>query len=167
MNRTEQDLQTLQKEKQELHKLIVENERLKKQLSAALDKEKHNQQVEILKHKNKITEERINYLKDLERKLKQILLEWKKAEDKGEVIKQIQEMLFKRKENQIKNKLAQKTDAKYRELQDPVVVGSKVKMKKNYQVGEVKEIRGKRAVVQIGLLPMSIDLNELVAVEEK
>jgi len=40
-------------------------------------------------------------------------------------------------------------------------------MKKNYQVGEVKEIRGKRAVVQIGLLPMSIDLNELVAVEEK
>jgi len=47
------------------------------------------------------------------------------------------------------------------------VVGSKVKMKKNYQVGEVKEIRGKRAVVQIGLLPMNIDLNDLVAIEEK
>ena len=44
---------------------------------------------------------------------------------------------------------------------------SKVKMKKNYQVGEVKEIRGKRALVQIGLLPMNIDLNDLVAVEEK
>jgi len=40
-------------------------------------------------------------------------------------------------------------------------------MKKNYQVGEVKEIRGKRAVVQIGLLPMNIDLNDLVAIEEK
>jgi DNA mismatch repair protein MutS2 len=167
LNRTEQDLQTLQKEKQELHKLVAENERLKKQLSTELDKEKHNQQVEILKHKNKITEERINYLKDLERKLKQIVLEWKKTEDKGEVIKQIQEMLFKRKENQIKNKLAQKTESKYRELQEPVVVGSKVKMKKNYQVGEVKEIRGKRAVVQIGLLPMNIDLSDLVAVEEK
>ncbi len=167
LNRTEQDLQTLQKEKQELHKLVGENERLKKQLSTTLDKEKHNQQVEILKHKNKITEERINYLKDLERKLKQIVLEWRKTENKDEVVKQIQEMLFKRKENQIKNKLAQKTESKYRELQEPVVVGSKVKMKKNYQVGEVKEIRGKRAVVQIGLLPMNIDLNDLVAVEEK
>jgi len=167
LNRTEQDLQTLQREKQELKKLVVENEDLKKRLSTELNKEKHNQQVEILKHKNKITEERINYLKDLERKLKQILLEWKKTENKGEVIKQIQEMLFKRKENQIKNKLAQKTESKYRELQEPVVVGSKVKMKKNYQVGEVKEIRGKRAVVQIGLLPMNIDLNDLVAIEEK
>jgi DNA mismatch repair protein MutS2 len=167
LNRTEQDLQTLQREKQELKKLVDENEHLKKRLSTELNKEKHNQQVEILKHKNKITEERINYLKDLERKLKQIVLEWRKTENKGEVIKQIQEMLFKRKENQIKNKLAQKTESKYRELQEPVVVGSKVKMKKNYQVGEVKEIRGKRAVVQIGLLPMNIDLNDLVAIEEK
>ena len=136
-------------------------------MSTELNKERHNQHVEILKHKNKITEERINYLKDIERKLKQIVLEWKKTENKNDVIKQIQEMLFKRKENSIKNKLAQKTESKYRELQEPVVVGSKVKMKKNYQVGEVKEIRGKRALVQIGLLPMNIDLNDLVAVEEK
>ena len=69
--------------------------------------------------------------------------------------------------NQIKNKFAKKIELKYRELQTPVLVGSKVKMKKNYQVGEVKEIRGKRAVVQIGALPMNIDLNDLVAVEEK
>ena len=48
-----------------------------------------------------------------------------------------------------------------------IVVGAKVKMKKNHQVGEVKEIRGRRAVVQIGLLPMSVELNDLVVVEEK
>ena len=36
-----------------------------------MDKEKHQQQVEILKQQNKITEERIIYLKDMERKLKQ------------------------------------------------------------------------------------------------
>ena len=76
-------------------------------------------------------------------------------------------MLFKRKENLIKNKFAKKIESKYRELQTPVSVGSKVKMKKNYQVGEVKEIRGKRALVQINLLPINIDLNDLVAVEEK
>jgi DNA mismatch repair protein MutS2 len=167
LNRTEQDLQILQKEKQELRKLVAENEQLKKQLSTRLDKEKHNQQVEILKQQNKITEERIAYLKDMERKLKQIVLEWKKAEDKNEVVRQIQEMLFKRKEGHIKNKFVQKIESKYRELQTPVSVGSKVKMRKNYQIGEVKEIRGKRAVVQIGMLPMNIDLNDLVAVEEK
>lgn len=167
LNRTEQDLQLLQKEKQELKKLILENEHLKKQLSTELNIQKHNQQVEILKHQNKVTEERITYLKDMERKLKQIVFEWKKSENKTEVIKQIQEMLFKRNENNIKNKFVKKIESKYRELQTPVSVGSKVKMKKNYQVGEVKEIRGKRALVQIGLLPINIDLNDLVAVEEK
>ena len=167
LNRTEQDLQTLQKEKQELKKLVAENEQLKKQLSIQLDKEKHNQQIELLKHQNKITEERLAYLKDMERKLKQVVLEWKKTENKKDVIKQIQEMLFKRKENHVKNKLVQKLESKYRETTTPVTVGSKVRMKKNYQVGEVKEIRGKRALVQIGVLPMNIDLNDLVAIEEK
>jgi DNA mismatch repair protein MutS2 len=40
-------------------------------------------------------------------------------------------------------------------------------MKKNYQVGEVKEIRGKRAVVQIGTVPININLDDLVVIEEK
>lgn len=167
LNRTEQDLQVIQKDKQELKDLIAENEQLKKQLSVALNKEKHNQQVELLKHQNKIKEERIAYLKDMERKLKQVVIDWKKSDDKNEVMKQVQEMLFGRKEKQIKNKLEKKIESKYREVQTPVAVGSKVKMKKNYQVGEVKEIRGKRAVVQIGVIPINIDLNDLIAIEEK
>jgi len=167
LNRTEQDLQVIQKEKQELKALIAENEHLKKQLSVTLNKEKHNQQVELLKHQNEIKEERIAYLRDMERKLKQVVLDWKKSDNKNEVIRQLQEMLFKRKESQVKNKMEKKIESKYREVQKPVVVGSKVKMKKNYQVGEVKEIRGKRAVVQIGVVPINIDLNDLVAIEEK
>jgi len=31
----------------------------------------------------------------------------------------------------------------------------------------VMELRGKRAVVQIGLLPMQVELNDLVVVKEK
>ena len=46
------------------------------------------------------------------------------------------------------------------------VWGNLIKLKKNYQVGEVKEIRGKRAIVQIGLLPMSVDLIDLIAVQK-
>ncbi len=167
LNRTEQDLQQIQKERKELNDLIAENERLKKQLSVTLDKEKHTQQVELLRHQNKITEERIVYLKDMERKLKQVVIDWKKADNKNEVMKQLQEMLFKRKESQVKNKLEKKIESKYREVQAPIAVGSKVKMKKNYQVGEVKEIRGKRAVVQIGTVPININLDDLVVIEEK
>ncbi len=40
-------------------------------------------------------------------------------------------------------------------------------MKKNMQIGEVLELRGKKAVVKIGLLPMQIDVNDLVLIKEK
>ena len=46
-------------------------------------------------------------------------------------------------------------------------VGDKVKMKKNHQVGQVIEIRGKKAIVKIGVLPIQTDLAGLVVVKEK
>lgn len=56
-----------------------------------INKERHQQQVELLKHQNKITEDRITYLKDMERKLRQIVFDWKRSEnedDKKEMIRQ-------------------------------------------------------------------------------
>jgi DNA mismatch repair protein MutS2 len=166
LNRTEQDLQHLDKEKKQLNKLLRENEQLKKEMEKVLDKEKHLQQVELLKQQNRITEDRIVYLKDMERKLKQIVLDWKKTDNKQEVVKHLQNLLFKQKETIVVNKLAKKTDAKFKETHSDIVVGALVKSKKNYQVGEVKEIRGKRAIVQIGLLPMNVDMADLIAVEK-
>ncbi len=166
LNRTEQDLQHLDKEKKQLNKLLRENEQLKKEMEKVLDKEKHLQQVELLKQQNRITEDRIVYLKDMERKLKQIVLDWKKTDNKQEVVKHLQNLLFKQKETIVVNKLAKKTDAKFKETHSDIVVGALVKSKKNYQVGEVKEIRGKRAIVQIGLLPMNVDMSDLIAVEK-
>ena len=167
LNRTEQDLQHIDKEKKELNHLMKENARLKKEMEIVLDKERHRQQVEILKQQNRITEERIANMKETERKLKQIVLEWRKAENKEDVQKQIQNLLFKKNESDVNNKLAKKADKKYKETTEEIKLGSKVKMKKNHQVGEVKEIRGRRAIVQIGLLPMNVELSDLVAVEEK
>ncbi len=166
LNSTEQDLQQVTKERKELQKLIRENEKLKKEMEVVLDRERHRQQVELLKNQNSITEERIVYLKDMERKLKQIVLDWKKAENKNEVVKNLQNLLFKQKETIVVNKLAKKVDLKYKELNEHIVVGSLVKLRKNYQVGEVKEIRGKRAIVQIGILPMNVDIADLVSVEK-
>lgn len=164
LNRTEQDLQQLEKEKKELHRLLRENEKLKKEMEQVMNKERHQQQIELLKNQNKITEERLQYLKDMERKLKQIVLDWKKTENKNEVVKNLQNLLFKQKETIVVNKLAKKVDKKYRELNTGIELGTLVKLKKNYQVGEVKEIRGKRAIVQIGALPINVELSDLIAV---
>ncbi len=105
-----------------------------------MDKERHRQQVEILKQQNRITEERIAILKEMERKLKQMVLEWRKAENKEEVMNQVQNLLFKKNEQHVNNKLAKKADKKYKEIDGEIKTGMKVKMKKNHQVGEVKEI---------------------------
>ena len=77
---------------------MQENEKLKKEMQQVMNKEKHLQQVEILKEQNRISEEKIAYLKDMERKLKQMLIEWRKEENKSKVIKQMEALLFKKNE---------------------------------------------------------------------
>lgn len=167
LNRTEQDLQRIETREKELQKLMKENERLKCEMEQVLDKEKHRQQVELLKQQNRIKEEQINYLKEMERKLKHMVIEWRKSENKDEVIKLIHALLFRQKEKAVSEKKASKLDQLFVELPGSIVEGDKVKMKKNRQVGTVKEIRGKKAIVQVGLIPITVDLADLVKVEER
>ena len=167
LNATEQDLRDLEKKEAALHKLIKENEKLKKEMEALIHRERHEQQVELLKHQNRITEERIAYLKEMERKLRQIIFDWRKAEDKNEVIKQMQALLFKQKEKQVNEKVRKKFDARYLEVGGDIQVGNKVMMKKNHQVGTVREIRGKKAVVQVGLVPITVEMSDLTVVQDK
>ena len=167
LNATEQDLRDLEKREKDLHKLIKENEKLKREMEVVIHRERHQQQVELLKHQNHITEERIAYLKEMERKLRQIVFDWRKADDKNEVIKQMQTLLFKQKEKQVNEKVRKKFDAKYTEVGGNAEVGNKVMMKKNHQVGTVREIRGKKAIVQVGLIPITVDLADLTVVLDK
>ncbi|WP_346238551.1 endonuclease MutS2 [Niabella insulamsoli] len=166
LNRTEQDLRDIAKKDKELAQLIRENERLQKEMQQVMDKERHQQQVAVLREQNKISEQRIAYLKDMERKLKQITMEWKKEEDKPKLIKQMAALLFNRPEGKKASKMQKKIESKYREVGGEIKIGDKVKMKRNHQVGEVLEIKSKRAVVKIGLLPMQVELNDLVVVKE-
>jgi DNA mismatch repair protein MutS2 len=170
LNRTEQDLQEIEKKEKELNKLLKENERMKKDMEALMDKEKHYQQVELLKHQNKVTEERIAYLKDMDRKLKQIVLDWRKAasqEDKRDLMKQLHALLFGQNQKQVNEKVKKKIGSKYEEVGGEIEIGNKVLMKKNHQVGFVKEIRGRKAVVQLGLMPITVDIGDLTVVTEK
>ena len=167
LNRTEQDLRHLEEREKDLQKMLKENEKLKKEMDALIRREKHDQQVELLKHQNKITEERTVYLKEMERKLKQIIFDWRKTDDKNEVFRQMQILLFKQKEKQGNEKVKKKFDLKYEEIGGDVQVGDKVMMRKNHQVGKIKEIRGKKAVVQVGLIPITTDLADLIVVRDK
>jgi DNA mismatch repair protein MutS2 len=167
LNRTEQDLQKVQEKERELQRLLKENERLKREMETVMDRERHRQQVEVLKQQNKITEDRIVYLKDMERKLRQLTADWKKAEDKDKVVKEMAALLFRKADGKAVSKKQKQLDARYQEVGGEIRVGDKVKMKKNLQVGEVLELRGKKAVVKIGQLPMQIDLADLSLVKEK
>jgi DNA mismatch repair protein MutS2 len=167
LNRTEQDLRDLEKKEKELHHSMKENEQLKKEMEQVLHKERHRQQVELLKEQNRVSEERIAYLKDMERKLKQILITWRKEENKNKVIKEMEALLFKKNEQKAVSKMQKKIESKYNEVGGEVKVGDKVKMQRNAQVGEVMELRGKRAIVKIGLLPMQVEVKDLVVVKEK
>ena len=77
------------------------------------------------------------------------------------------EVLLPRKDQKAVSKKQKQINSKYEEVKGEIKIGDKVKMKKNLQVGEVLELRGKKAVVKIGLLPMQIDLSDLSLVKEK
>ena len=76
-------------------------------------------------------------------------------------------LLFKKNEQQVVSKKQKQLDSKYNEVGGEIKVGDKVKIKRNQQVGEVLELRGKRAVVKIGLLPMQFNVEDVVVVQEK
>jgi DNA mismatch repair protein MutS2 len=170
LNRTEQDLRVLEQREKDLQKLIKENEVLRKNLSQQIDKEKHVQQVELLKYQNQVSEDKLIYLKDMERKLKQTVNDWRRAEneqDKNMLMKNLHALLFNQKEKQVKEKVKKKLDSRYRELGGEPKVGDAVLMSQNNKVGTLAEIRGKKAIVNLGAMPLQVNYLDLKRVEEK
>ncbi|NLR59557.1 DNA mismatch repair protein MutS [Chitinophaga polysaccharea] len=167
LNKAEQDLQKVEHKEKELQKLLKENERLKKEYEILADKERKQQQYTLLKLQNQIKEDDLQYLKDMERKLKQIVIEWKRADDKEKVMKQAEILLFRRREKQHNEQLQKKVQDKFEEVRGDIEVGTLVKIVTNRQVGKVLEIRDKRAIVKIGNIPINVKLSDLVLVQEK
>lgn len=167
LNKAEQDLQKVETKEKDLQKLLKENERLKKEYEILADKERKQQQYTLLKLQNQIKEDDLLYLKDMERKLKQIVIEWKRADDKEKVMKQAEILLFRRREKQHTEQLNKKVQDKFLEIKGQIEVGMQVKIVTNRQVGKVLEIRDKRAIVQIGNIPINVKLSDLVLVQEK
>ncbi|MEO6818248.1 MAG: MutS2/Smr-associated SH3 domain-containing protein [Ginsengibacter sp.] len=167
LNNTEQDLQLVQNERKTLEKLLKENDTLKTKMQKALGREEHEQQIEILKQQNQISEEKFQYLKETDRQLKSLLVEWKKAEDKNKVVKLMQAVLFKQPEKKILQKKQRTIDSRFEETGDEVKIGDKVLLTSSRQVGNVLEIRGKKVILQVGSIPITVSLSDVKVVREK
>jgi DNA mismatch repair protein MutS2 len=168
LNDTEQDLQQIEADKLELKKLLQEQDRLNAELSIALKKERHKQEVEKLKHKNKITEERMQELRDQERRIKQAVLEWKKTKNKSDAIVNMENLLFYKKAKALEVQEEKKFLQKYKVVGGAIKVGALVRMRSTNQVAQVKELQsGNRATIQLGLLPVNIDMDDLEIVVSK
>jgi DNA mismatch repair protein MutS2 len=138
------------------------------ELRINLNKEKHRQEVEKLKLKNKITEERLQELKDTERKIKQAVFEWKNSKNKSEAITNMENLLFFKKSVAIEKTLEKKFAAKYKVVGGDLKVGCLVRMKSTNQVAFLKEIgSNNKATIQLGLLPVNIDKDDLEVVQER
>ena len=83
------------------------------------------------------------------------------------MIRNISALLFNKQEKRSASKMRKQIDSKFVELAGEIKVGEKVKMKKSHQVGEVMELRGKKAVVKIGMLPIQVDITDLILVKPK
>ncbi|MFN5232690.1 MAG: endonuclease MutS2 [Bacteroidota bacterium] len=170
LNKTEQELRNLENKEKELQKLIKENEVQRKKLHEELNREKHRQQVELLKEQNKIAEDKLVYLKDMERKLKQVVFDWKRMdaeEDKKQLIKNLQALLFDQKEKQVKEKAKKKIDSNFILLAKRPAVGDHVMMKQNNKIAVLSELRGKKAFVTLGSMQLQVNYEDLVAVKKK
>jgi DNA mismatch repair protein MutS2 len=170
LNKTEQELRKLESKEKELQKLIKENEWQRKKLHEKLNREKHQQQVELLKEQNKIAADKLVYLKDMERKLKQVVFDWKRMaaeDDKKQLIKNLQALLFNQEEKQVKEKAKKKIDSNYMLLAKKPAVGDHVMMKQNNKIAVLSEVRGKKAYVTLGSIPLQVNYEDLVAVKKK
>ncbi|MBW7912866.1 MAG: DNA mismatch repair protein MutS [Taibaiella sp.] len=165
--KTEQQAVRLEQKEKELDKLIKENEQSKKKYDELADKEKLKQHYNTIKLQNQVKKEELEYLRDMERKFKQIIQDWKKAENKQEVIEAAEKVLFKKKQVQANASMAKKADKNYKTVGGKPEIGNYVRHKINHQIGILTEIKDKKAVVTIGKMPFTVKLDEWVVVSKK
>jgi DNA mismatch repair protein MutS2 len=82
-------------------------------------------------------------------------------------MKQLQALLFRQREKQVVEKTRKKLDERYEFTGSEPAVGDKVLMKQNNKVGVLSEIRGKKAIVQFGAMPLTVEMKDLKTVRER
>ena len=79
----------------------------------------------------------------------------------------IQALLFNQKEKLQQQSHKKKLNEKFIEVDGEIKIGDKVKMRQNRQTGIVKEIKGKKAVLQVGIMPITVLIEDLTLIKDK
>lgn len=167
LHQTEQQSVRLNDKEKSLEVAMVATERLKAEYERLIDKERLKQHYETLKLQNKIKKEELEYLRDMERKFKQIIQDWKRSEDKQTVLAAAENVLFRRKQIAGNASAAKKADKGFDIIGGTPVIGDLVRHKTNHQVGRLSAIKDKKATVQLGKLPFQVNLDEWIVVRKK
>lgn len=154
-------LKLLKGERHALHQMRQENQRLKAEMEKTMNRERHRQEMERMRLQQRQSKEKLDLLKDMERKLKAMISEWRKTEDKAKAIKAIQTLLYARTSPVDRNVLKTGQEEQLLPVNDNLRVGDKVMLKATRQIAVVRELRGKKAVVQLGALPLTVLVSDL------
>jgi len=164
-------LQQLQKEQQELRKLLQVLD--EKQAIADKSKSKYDELHEKMKLKmesKKATQEESGKLIELGKKLQSITKEWEAAKDKKPIFAKLTKILSAEKRKKIDKKQQLKKEKVKAQLLEKkkaeIKVGSKVKLLSGRQTGIVEEIQNNRARVIFGNLKTLASLETLEVVED-
>jgi DNA mismatch repair protein MutS2 len=163
-------LQQLQKEQQELRKLLQVVDQ--KQSVADKSKAKFEELQDKMKHKLERTsanQEETSKLVELGKKLQAITKEWETAKDKKPVIAKMTKLLSAEKLKRLDKKQQQKKEKAQalilEKKKEEIKVGSKVKLLNGKQIGVVEEIQNNRARVIFGNLKTLASLETLEVVD--
>ncbi len=167
LSESEKKMQELVKRERTLDLLMEENQKSKKRYEELADAEDFKRQERLQKLQNEIKKEELENLKNLERKFKQLVQSWKKAENKNEVLSDAEDLLFNRKAAKTNERIQRKADKNFIQTKDKIEPGTLVMNVDNHQVGTVDSIEGKNARVIINRLPFTMKLDRLVAVKHR
>ena len=163
-------LQQLQKEQQELRKLLQVVDQ--KQTVADKSKAKFEELQDKMKHKLERTsanQEETSKLVELGKKLQAITKEWESAKDKKPVIAKMTKLLSAEKLKRLDKKQQEKKEKVKAQVlekkKEEIKVGSKVKLLNGKQTGVVEEIQNNRARVIFGNLKTLASLETLEVVD--
>ncbi len=165
LRETEKRMQSIVKKEEDLAKMEAKYSRELERYKSLSDKEEFRRQEKMQKLQNQIKQQEISEYKNLERKLRQLIQDWKKAENKEEVLKEADTLLSIQKIKKSNKQLESKANRKYRPSKEEIKVGSLVKNVENAQVGTVQSIDNKEAKVKIGNLLFTMQLSKLEPVE--
>ncbi len=167
LSESEKKMQELLKKEKTLDLMMKENQKSKKRYEELADAEDFRRRERLQKLQNQVKKEELENLKNLERKFKQLIQDWKKAENKSEVLDEAENLLFARKAAKTNERFQKKADKNFIKTKEPIEPGALVMNIDNHQVGTIDNIEGKKARVIINKLPFTMGLDRLVAVKHR